>query len=419
MCLDIKFKRPDNALVAKRMKAILEGEGKKADTIALEAIVEACGHDIRQVLNQVQFFGSAIAHEQGSQKDTQVQGSPFDACVRLLAKEDGKGKAVPMAKKLDLFYIDADMMPLMVQENYLRPYEKVNRTLEAEDLSTCAYAAEMIATGDAMQGSGDWGLMSSVAAIGTIYPAFLTSADGPPIRPAFPGWLQRRGTSKKAERLAQELYSHIKPTTTCSRQDMQVSGYLEVLHRRMLRPLMMGQMKECAAMLHRCGLTREFFTDQAPALRDPLKLDDGYKKVDGKNRHTLLTELQELQAHAPVKRARPTGGDGGNPWARKKGRNNEGNAVEAADGTAEGDEEGVMQWRKKDAPPKKKKGPVDMSKCSLGGWVKKQDKLDEDGNIIIPKVRKTGILLKFIEGHTNAVRRQVHFGDIIGPWRDF
>ena len=35
------------------MKAILESEGTKADVLALESIVEACGHDIRQVLNQV------------------------------------------------------------------------------------------------------------------------------------------------------------------------------------------------------------------------------------------------------------------------------------------------------------------------------------------------------------------------------
>merc|ERR1719199_1808052 len=113
-CLDIKFKRPENTVVAKRMKAILEGEGKRVDIVALEAIVEACGHDIRQVLNQVQMFGTAATHAQGSQKDTQVQSNPFDACTRLLSK-DVSGKPLPMATKLDFFYIDSDMMPLMIQ----------------------------------------------------------------------------------------------------------------------------------------------------------------------------------------------------------------------------------------------------------------------------------------------------------------
>lgn len=352
VCYDVRFKKPENVAVAKRMKAIIEGEGKRCtlSDVALEGIVEACGQDIRQVLNQVQFFGTTTASAQGSQKDTQVQATPFDACVKLLSKEDGNGKPFPMKTKLDFFYIDADMMPLMIQENYLRPYEKSTQTLETADINTCAYAAEMIATGDAMQGTGDWGLQGSVAVLGTIYPSFLTSAvNGPPIRPAFPDWLKRKGGITKGARLAQEMYLHIKPFTTCSRHDLTISGYLEVLHRRMLRPLLSGDVKGCAAMLHSVGLTREFFTDQAPAMRGPLNSDDGYKRVDGKNRFILQKELEELAASAPVKRARQ--GDGGP--ARKKARGEEGDT--AGDGTAaEVDDEGGAAFRKKEAAPKEK-----------------------------------------------------------------
>jgi len=393
------------------VKGILEGEGKKADVLALEAIVEACGHDIRQVLNQVQFFGTAIAHAQGSQKDEQLQSTPFDACAKLLAKDDGKGKALPMSRKLDLFYIDADMVPLLIQENYLRPYEKANRTLNDEDLNTCAKAAEMIATGDAMQGSGDWGLMSSVAAIGTVYPSFLTSAVGPPIRPAFPTWLQKRGAAGKAARLAQELYAKIRPHTTCDRKDLMVSGYIELLHRRMLRPLASGDVKGCAAMLHSFGLTREFFTDQAPALRDPLKLDDPYKRVDGKARNVLQAELQELAARAPTKRVRQ--GDGGP--LRKRAR------VEGEDAGTVGEEvdDDGFAVRKKEVAKKRRSADVDTSKCTLGGWRKKEEKKDSDGNVVQAVKKQAGILLKFIEGHTNAVRRPVQFADIVGPWRQF
>lgn len=420
VCYDIKFKRPENTVVAKRMKAILEGEGKRADVTALESIVEACGHDIRQVLNQVQFFGTATAHAQGSQKDAQVQSSPFDACVRLLTKEDSRSKTnLPMKTKMDYFFIDADMVPLLIQENYLRPYERVTRTLEADDLNACASAAEMIATGDALQSSGDWSLQSSVAVIGTIYPSFLTAADGAPIRAAFPGWLQRRGGMKKTSRLAEEMYARVKPFTTCSRKDLMVSGYLDVLHRRMLRPLLSGDAKGCAALLHGYGLSREFFTDQAPAIRGPLNLDDGYKRVEGKARNSLLSELRELDARAePTKHnlKRPREGDFGASRKRARG-DTQGEAADEGE-----DEDGGKQ--KKDGPPKRKvklrTGKEDDSKCSLGGWIKKEEKKDIHGNIVEgPPKRQVGILLKFIEGHTNAVRRQVHFDEIVGAWRQF
>jgi len=424
VCLDIKFKRPENALVIKRMRAILESEGQKPDPAALESIVEAAGHDIRQVLNQVQFFGAARARAQGSQKDTQVQSNPFEACTRLLSKEEVGSKPVPVPTKLDLFYIDPDMVPLLVQENYLRPYEKSNRSIEAEDMKTCAYAAEMIATADSL--AGDFGLGSSVASIGTVYPSFLTSANGPPIRPSFPTWLMKRSNHTKNMRLAQEMYSHVKPFTTCSRKDLMTNGYLELMYRRLLRPLGAGDTKGCAAMLHRYGLTREFFTDQAPALRNPLNLDDPYKRIDGKNRIALLSELQELGRSAPKKRVVQ---DSNNPWAtRKKARGDAEGAAgdDAAKGdAAEPDEDDlgdlVMKTKSLEAEKKKRKAMVtkDMSKCSLQGWVKKEVKLDANGEVVVRRERKKGLLLKFIEGHTNAVRRQVHFEDIINPWRQF
>jgi len=426
VCLDIKFKRPENALVIKRMRAILESEGQKPDPAALESIVEAAGHDIRQVLNQVQFFGAARARAQGSQKDTQVQSNPFEACTRLLSKEEVGSKPVPVPTKLDLFYIDPDMVPLLVQENYLRPYEKSNRSIEAEDMKTCAYAAEMIATADSL--AVDFGLVSSVASIGTVYPSFLTSANGPPIRPSFPTWLMKRSNHTKNMRLAQEMYSHVKPFTTCSRKDLMTNGYLELMYRRLLRPLGAGDTKGCAAMLHRYGLTREFFTDQAPALRNPLNLDDPYKRIEGKNRIALLAELQELGRSAPVKKRAVQ--DSNNPWAsRKKARGDAegatGDGGDDAGGEPDDDDlgDGVTKTKTtKEAEKKKRKtlATRDLSKCSLQGWVKKEVKLNAAGEVIDgPVKKKAGILLKFIEGHTNAVRRQVHFEDIINPWRNF
>merc|ERR1712032_905611 len=160
---------------------------------ALAPIIEGCGHDIRQVLNQVQFFGTVSS---STGKDTQVMVSPFDAGLKLLCKNELK--PLPMATKMDLFYIDSDLMPMMIQENYLRTYEKSNRNIDDPvELDKAAKAAECIALADAM--SGNWELQGSAAVIGSIFPAFLT-ADASFTRATFPAVLQKIAPMNKAKR---------------------------------------------------------------------------------------------------------------------------------------------------------------------------------------------------------------------------
>merc|ERR1712151_77637 len=79
---------------------------------------------------------------------------------------------------------------------------------------------------------------------------------------------------------------------------------------------MWGAPRDCAAALHEYGLVREFFTDIAPALRQPLQLDDPYKKLEGKVKYQLLEELKNLnqaleQKIQAVKRKREGGRPGG------------------------------------------------------------------------------------------------------------
>merc|ERR1712039_51662 len=115
--------------------------------------------------------------------------------------------------------------------------------------------------------------------------------------------------------MVQEIHSRVKAHTTTSRLDLVTSNYHDLLHKRLLQPLQRGSVKECAAGLFAYGLSREFFTDQAPALRKPLQLDDPYTKVEGKNKTLLLEELkllnQAIQAQEAVKRKLGKGEAGG------------------------------------------------------------------------------------------------------------
>lgn len=410
VCYDIKFKRPDNVAVAKRIKHVMEGEGKKVDLHAIEAVVEACGHDIRHIINQTQFFGSVSAHGGESQKDAQVMLNPFDACQKLLQSNGKKKAMLSMGARLDMFYLDADMMPLMVHENYLSAFEK-RRGDSQDDMNTAAKAAEMIALGDSM--AGNWEVMGSAAVLGTIYPAFL-AADPSFERPKFPAWLMKRGAMTKAARTVSEMHGKLRGSTAISIKDLATTSYHDVLYRRLIKPLQYGAAKEAAALLFATGLGREFFTEQAMTLRKPLLLDDLYQKVEGKHKSQLMHELMALAAAAkppdPVKRKRDDGP--GSSFKRKsRGPWDKGNTqdnVEVEDGEAA------------EAAKKKKKNTKETSEssraaASLGSWRKVDEaavaaKKEADAN------KEPLLIVRYLDGHTNAVRRTLHIQDIMEPW---
>jgi replication factor C subunit 1 len=71
----------------------------------------------------------------------------FEAAYRLLnAGRNNLNDKYPTFKdKLDLFFIDYDWVPLLIQEGYLGSMEKRNSD---EDIETMATAAEFISEGD-------------------------------------------------------------------------------------------------------------------------------------------------------------------------------------------------------------------------------------------------------------------------------
>lgn len=407
VCYDIKFKRPENLAVAKRIKHVMAGEGKNVDLHAIEAVVEACGHDIRHIINQTQFFGSVNAHGGESQKDTQVMLSPFDAAQKLLQSTGRKKEMLSMATRLDMFYLDADMMPLMVHENYLRAFERRRGASEEEDICVAARAAELIALGDTM--SGNWEVQGSAAVLGTIYPAYL-AADESFVRPSFPAWLSKRSGLTKGSRVVAEMHGKLRGSTAITIKDLSTTSYHDVLYRRLLKPLQYGAVKEAAAALFATGLGREFFTEQAMTLRQPLMLEDLYKKIEGRHKSQLLQELQALvQAAKPdvVKRKR-----GEEDTKRKSRGPGEAGNVEMEDGEAAGADADGQAQRKKQNTKKSKGGGSAVG--SLGSWrkVETQALSTQDEN-----AKKDPLLImRYLDGHTNAVRRTVHIQDIMQPW---
>jgi len=191
-------------------------------------------------------------------------------------------------------------------------------------------------------------------------------------------------------------------------------------------------------VLHAYGLTREFFTDQAPTFRQPLQLEDTYRKVEVTVRTRLLQDVQNLtmeqQLSAP-KRKKKVDED---PAARRRKSGasasqkpepvEEDVAMDDAQEEAEdGDIPGLVKRKAgaKAQPKAKSKASKDKEKdpgkCSLKSWrAADKEKLLENSSQVTPSQEEKALLvMKYIEGHTCSVRRKVRMRDVLAPWNMF
>nr|USW07859.1 replication factor C subunit 1 [Crypthecodinium cohnii] len=413
VCYDIKFKKPENSVMAKRIKHVLEREGKRVEVRAIEAVIENCGQDVRQILNQVQFFGRLATPGSGALKDVQGMMGPFDACEQLFKSRGAK--VPPLQQRMDWYYLDTDMMPLMIQENYLRGFQRRSIRSPEQELQQACQAAELIALGDTM--SSEWEVQASSGLLSTVYPAYLTG-DEVIARPTFPVWLQRRSGAAKAQRSVEDLYNKAKNFTSCPKSEFVTSSYSDMLYRSLVRPLQQGNAKEAAAALFNMNLTRDFYTEQAPLFRTPLDLEDIYKRIDSKLKNQLREQLTVLVQEAntdPVKRkAEAAAGR-----AAKKPRFGAFGEL-LPDTDTQVDDEAAAADKKKAAAKKKPRRENERQAVSLMAWKQKKEggesewsQLGENGK------KKPLLIMKYLDGHTNAVRRKVHLKDFMEPWRMF
>lgn len=123
---DIRFQKPNKAQVVKRLLTILNKEGMSVDSAALEQVVESCGNDIRQTLTVLEMWSrtsptmNVMQANKGLKhvtKDPISMIGNFDAGAKLLNQREMKGRR--HREKMDMFFIDFDLIPLLIQENYL------------------------------------------------------------------------------------------------------------------------------------------------------------------------------------------------------------------------------------------------------------------------------------------------------------
>jgi replication factor C subunit 1 len=255
-CYDLKFQRPTREAIRDRMVAIARAEGLSVDAAAMDALVESCGCDIRQVLNTLQMWATSANHgaaaaaglgggpspsvsavEMRSRleaiaKDATLRLDAFTAAPRMFAEARTAG----LDARLELFFVDYDFIPLLVQQAYA---EVINKTgaPNAATMARLAKAAEATSVGDIysdyIRSRQAWGLLPSLA-VATV--ACATAASGPPPFLAFPTWLGKNSSRGKRARLLAELALHAAPYISGGREALRLD-YLDPLRAELFSPL--------------------------------------------------------------------------------------------------------------------------------------------------------------------------------------
>ncbi|XP_051134317.1 replication factor C subunit 1 isoform X2 [Andrographis paniculata] len=253
-CLLLNFRKPTKQQMAKRLSQIANLEGLQANEIALEELAERVNGDIRMALNQLQYMSLSMSvikfddikqRLQSSSKDEDI--SPFTAVDKLFGFNAGK---LRMDERIDLSMSDPDLVPLIIQENYInyRPSSVGKDDNGMKRMNFLARAAESIGDGDIVNVQirryRQWQLSQIGSLASSIIPAALLHGQREILEQGernynrFGGWLGKNSTMSKNYRLLEDLHVHMLASreSNSGRSTLRLE-YLSVLLKRLTNPL--------------------------------------------------------------------------------------------------------------------------------------------------------------------------------------
>ena len=197
--MKLEFAAPSTHEIYEKIAALLSVEKVTIDRAAIDAVLTQCHGDIRQVINRLQMIAMTSSNiskstvdQEGAKNFKDVEPTPFDAAQQLFTSSDIK-------QKMNLFFVDKDFVPQLIQENYIfRP----------QLISNKAYAAELISYGEFISNSiykkQNYSLLPAQAVFSSILPtAVLAGRSSMPMK--WPRVLGKISSRNKKLREAQEI----------------------------------------------------------------------------------------------------------------------------------------------------------------------------------------------------------------------
>jgi len=248
--MDLRFRRPDASAIMRRIGPICQKEGLQFQPNSIEQIIQSTQSDIRQVLNALATYrlnSTRMSYDDSktlakkSEKD--FSQNPFSLVQKFFNLSEYRNST--FADRMDYFFEDYELMPLMIQENYLQisPIQAKNQTGRLDPvkaLNLISEASDSIAYGDiinsTLRRTNNWSLLSVQGSFSCARPSYFVHgmASG---QYNFPGWLGQNSKAGKYKRCLHEIYTHSCQKISSNMNEFR-QEYIPSLTQSLLKPLL-------------------------------------------------------------------------------------------------------------------------------------------------------------------------------------
>lgn len=324
-CYDLRFSRPSKVQIIKRMQEIANKEGMKIEPNAIELLCESVGNDLRQILNELQLlslsninvrFSDIKTEISGHLKDVQVTLDVFSATKKLLTTSESSHLSIN--EKLEIFFIDFDLMPLLLEENYISAFlvksgggfgsSNQQMATSPQVIENILESANSFVEADIfnskVRSDNEWSLLSEIAMNCAVTPGFCSS-NSFLARPEFPKWLGKNSTTNKNKRLLSELMAIItvgRKGNCPTSKGLRLSGYLDLIYYKATTPLLDTKIDTKDAIQMSISFMDEYCLNRNHLIEhmSSLMLKNqirAYEKVDSKTK-SAMTRIINSTTHA-------------------------------------------------------------------------------------------------------------------------
>ncbi|CAF0728305.1 unnamed protein product [Rotaria sp. Silwood1] len=272
-CYDLRFYRPTIQQIRGAMMTVLHRENiHQIKQETLDEIIKSCNQDIRQTLHSLNLW--AMEGETNSKAakmiNKAVNNNPFELC-RLSFSDELRQKS--LLDKIEIFFYDYQLMPLLIQENYLQCLPTLSssdnekkKITDIQHLSLLSKAAENMCIGDVcsqmIYGRNEsWSLLPYQAIFSTVAPCSYVRGH---LRGMvnFSSFFGQRSRTNKNERLLNEIEKHICLKIASANKQQFNLDYLSYLAKILIQPLQKFQqegVEQCITLLDEYYLNRDDF----------------------------------------------------------------------------------------------------------------------------------------------------------------
>ncbi|KAG1706715.1 hypothetical protein DVH05_027569 [Phytophthora capsici] len=297
---DLRMRRPTKVQIGKRLMEIGLKEGLNMEKNAIEEAADRCGNDIRQLLTQMQrwrltttkiTYADMVNPSSQHNKDESLRLNPFSATQQIFQRD------ISFDARNEAYFVDYDLMPLMVQENYIQSIMN-NKTSSDENLEKAMYASEFISESDLLNTyvrvEQRWDLLTKQAAMNVGACVYSAGFIG---HPEFSKWLGKNSSASKSKRLLSELSVRMRSHASGSREVIRLD-YVPYMKEILLKKLLSGDdnISEVIELLDECEITREDLTESMESFKFPGIKRHSYSELDTKAK-TAFTRMYNKASH--------------------------------------------------------------------------------------------------------------------------